>query len=201
MIPLLDNGEVDVDVLANQVDWSHLSAFEGVLLTFEDIDWDKLTQEVRECPNLAKLTWNNNDNLLRIAAHDNQPELVDLLIDCGADVNLNREDGTPVYCSVWGGNVEILKALVCVDGVVDGRFEHGWSPLHLASYKGYSDITKVLLEAGADTDLQDNNERTPLDLSVQRRYVDIARLLVEQDAKYTKSQTQKFIDSGGLHRE
>jgi ankyrin repeat protein len=199
-IPLLDDGRVDIDALSALVDWSQLSAFESTLLTFQDRDWKGLIREVTENPTLATLVWNDGENLLKIAAHDEQVELANLLVKCGADVNCEGGLGTPVYCAVWSGNAALVDSLISSGANVNCSCEHGWSPLHLAARNGYGDIVQRLLEACADLNATDEKGHTPLDEAAQMHHADIVKLLIDRNAKYVDSSTKKFVESLGLDR-
>jgi ankyrin repeat protein len=194
-IPLLNGGRVDTAALGAQVDWTDLSAFESLILTFEHANWAGLLKEVKGTPSLARLTWNDGENLLSTAAHDGQLELVNLLIDFGADVNSKGRFETPIYSAVWSGNPEIVGLLIKNGANVNAKCEHGRTPLHLAAAKGYADIVQQLLDANADVDSTDDSSYTALDEAAQMQHPEVTRLLIARSAKYSSSTTQAYIDS------
>lgn len=201
--PFLNNRCIDIDKLANQVDWEHLTEFESVILGGFHIDWQKLSHEVKERPELAKLSWGEeNESLLGVAAFDNQFELVKLLVESGADVNNLSKAETPIFGAVWSGNPEIVEYLIKegVGGSIDYGCEKGWSPLHRAARKGYLDIVKLLIQAGADVNSIDNEGATPLDHAADFRFSDVAIFLIKHHAKYLKPETQKYIESIELEK-
>jgi ankyrin repeat protein len=194
-IPLIKSDRVDVDALYAQVNWEQISAFELLVLTFQKPNWAKLIDELREYPALAKLTWENGENLLCIAAHDNQPELVRLLVEFGADINTSGPFGNSLWCSVWGGNPETVALLLAQGVDLNAPGEFGWSPLHLAARKGYSDIMKLLIDAGADINQTDAAGLTALDLAAGMRYPEAARMLFKRGAIGHAASTKKFVKS------
>lgn len=196
-IPLLEDGRIDIDALASDVDWSQLSAFESTLLTFQDINWERIEQEVKDNPKLAKLAWKDNETLLCLAASANQIDVARLLISCGADVNQACQKGTPIWGAVWSGNRALVDLLLSsgADASINFSCEHGWSPLHLAARKGYEDIVQQLLEANAHINPKDEVGFTPLDQAAQMHHAEIAKLLINWNAKYASSDSKKYIDS------
>ncbi|MCR9235008.1 MAG: ankyrin repeat domain-containing protein [bacterium] len=196
-IPLLDDGRIDQDTMRDQVDWSNLSAFESIILTYLDIDWNKLSREIKEHPEIAKLSWGENETLLGIAANDNQFEIVKLLVESGADINNRNKYGTPIFAAVWSGNPEIVDYLIKkgVGGTINCGCQQGWTPLHKAARKGYLDIVKLLIQAGADVNSIDNIGSTPLDHAATFGFSDVANFLIKHHAKYHKPETQIYMDS------
>ncbi|MCR9235004.1 ankyrin repeat domain-containing protein [Gimesia chilikensis] len=194
-IPLLDDGRVDIKTLRDQVDWDHVSAFQSALLTYINIDWDRISEELRANPKLAQLVWEDNQALLEVAAHDNQFEVVKLLVECGADVDILSKSGTPVFGAVWSGNPEIVKYLINrgVGESINFGCDHGWTPLHKAARKGYLDIVEILIDAGADVNSIDDADTTPLDHAADFQFSDVAKLLILHHAQFRKAETEEYI--------
>ena len=155
IISRLPTGDIDLENLRTNANWNTLTEMEKLLLTFQQWNWERLIEEVKIDPSLARLRWGYGENLLCIAAHDNQFTLTKLLLDCGADVKSVNDFGTALYCAVWGGNLDIVQLLLDKGASPSGRGEHGETPLQLAVRKGYSDIVNVLLASGADMSVID----------------------------------------------
>ncbi len=196
-VPLLENGRIDIDALGANIDWSQISAFESALLTFQDIKWEGIVDEVRETPELARFAWKDGETLLCLAAHDNQFEVVRFLINCGADVNQMCRQATPIWGAVWSGNPAIVDLLLSsgANASISVSCEHGWSPLHLAAREGYEDIVQRLLEENPDVNATDDEGFTPLDQAAQMQHAEVVRLLIDKNARYLASSSKKFIDS------
>ena len=194
-IPLLDDGRVDIETLRDQVDWNNLSAFESMLVTLLDYNWERLYGEIKEHPELAKLAWEDDRTLLGIAAHDGQFEIVKLLVESGADINHLCRCYTPIFGAVWSENPEIVKYLINrgVGESINFGCDHGWTPLHKAARKGYLDIVEILIDAGADVNSIDDADTTPLDHAADFHFSDVAKLLILHHAQFRKAETEEYI--------
>jgi ankyrin repeat protein len=123
-------------------------------------------------------------------------QIVELLRQNGADVDVRRDDGeTPLLSAASFGDLEIVQALLDykVDVNARGGFNN-WSPVHCASFGNpfsatshsgpqlLPDVARLLLEHGADVNVQDNNGATPLHVSAEVGTVEVARVLLEHGA-------------------
>lgn len=196
-IPLLDDGRVDIKTLRDQVDWDNLSAFESMLVTLLDYNWERLYGEIKEHPELAKLAWEDDRTLLGIAAHDGQFEVVKLLVESGADINHLCRCYTPIYGAVCSGNPEIVRYLIQRGVTKSLNYKCEWkenTPLQRAAYEGLIEIARLLIEAGADINSIDSKGRTPLDLAALRRRIEVVLLLVQHHARHQQPETTEYIE-------
>ncbi|MHC2066856.1 ankyrin repeat domain-containing protein [Bremerella sp. T1] len=196
-IPFDSNGNVDIDVLREKVDWQELSEVEKIILTGQELDWQLLNREVQLNADLARIKWGNGNTLLCLAAHDGQLALVELLIDAGANINANSELGTPLYCGVWSSQGEIVDRLIQEGANLNSHCDNGWTPLHLACRNGYEKIAESLIRAGAKINAKDSSGRTPLDEAAQQEYAEVARLVVAHGGAGTAETTSKYVTSLG----
>ncbi|BDG76405.1 ankyrin repeat domain-containing protein [Wolbachia pipientis] len=91
--------------------------------------------------------------LLTIAAENGYTNIVNVLLEKGADVNRkNWYDMTPLHLAAGNGHVDIVNLLLEKEVVVDERDHSGNTVLHLAAKNGHVDVVKVLLEKGANVD-------------------------------------------------
>jgi ankyrin repeat protein len=83
-------------------------------------------------------------------------EIVRILLDKGANVNVPRKDGiTPLHLASNQGSVEIVKLLLDKGAKVDVKGgKNSITPLMLASMNGHTEVVKLLLERGADPRLK-----------------------------------------------
>ncbi|KAH0551922.1 hypothetical protein KQX54_003045 [Cotesia glomerata] len=145
-----------------------------------------LNLAVSSGPNLAilKLLLGNNANAnqscgkcyspLVKAIHDHQEEIVKVLLEAGADVNLRCNDAddeiTPLHMAVKQNQTEIVRILLAknanINSVTTYRRE---TVLHSAIqvFVGPK-VVKCVLNAGIDVNLVDCNNRTVLELAVTK---------------------------------
>lgn len=101
-----------------------------------------------------------DDTPLAIAVCAGRIDIVELLIDGGADVKVKDESGWSLlhvaatqYDEPGQSRtpaVEMMKLLVAHGASVKARDEEELTPLHCAAYKGHEDVVAFLLARGAD---------------------------------------------------
>ncbi|MCJ1262547.1 hypothetical protein MMC22_002417 [Lobaria immixta] len=149
-----------------------------VLKTFPDIDWNKKTS--------------TRETSLQIAANKGHVEIVKLLLNAGAGVNIENFFGeTALHYAPSQGNLETLKLLLDAkaDISIQGRYEQ--TALDTAAAKGYLEIVKLLLNARADVNIRDRWQNTPLHQAVSQGHVEVVKLLLSARANVN------IQDSGG----
>ena len=114
-----------------------------------------------------------------------QPDIMQLLLDRGADVQRSAGFWFPLHHAVHTGSPEIVQMLLDRNTEVDVRDDQGWTPLITASYCGSVDLVQLLLDHGADPHARDNSGLTALDFSGGVR---VSRMLI----KLNVSQTEAF---------
>ncbi len=91
-------------------------------------------------------------NILILAADIGHSEVVNLLLERGADINstANTLGGGPLMTAAEKGRLEVVKLLLAKGADVNEGGRMGFTPLMAASEKGQLDIVKELLDKGAD---------------------------------------------------
>lgn len=105
------------------------------------------------------------DTLLALAAVLNNAELVQDMLNCGA--NLNEKDwvgNTPLHYAVIQENKEMISLLIEKGAKVDEQNNLGRTPLYLAVDWGEIEVIKTLLAFNPNLDLKDHYGRTARDL-------------------------------------
>jgi len=129
---------------------------------------------------------NNGFTILMLTARQNNPEIIKLLLDAGADMNaVSGEatfDGKYTALALAAGNnqVENIKLLLAAGAKVNVKDLRQNTPLHYAANN--EEMTKMLLAAGADVNAKGEDENTPLMMAAKAGNVKVAKLLLEAGA-------------------
>ena len=130
---------------------------------------------------------------LMSASMDGCTEAVELLLEAGANPNLQSKTSTmkgimsdlPDYILL---QPQVKSLLLPNDSLLKGSSMYGWTALMFASLNGHLDIVQILLQAKAITDLQTEAGDTALLLAATKGHSDIVQLL-ECGANPNKSNT------------
>ena len=127
---------------------------------------------------------------LHYAVVMNERQIVKVLLDAGADVNLVDEWGkTPLHEAAFGTvrvkqpDAEIPLMLIGAGADVNARTDSNNTPLHIAAYAGHNSVAQALLRHGADVHA---GPVTPLALTgwSSREDDPVERLLMKHGAKF-----------------
>ncbi len=132
-------------------------------------------------PNAACGDW----NALCYAAMKNDPQIVRLLLDSGADAGARaRKDApTALHYAALNGDLEVARLLVDRGADVDavmGRgfsltFNAGMTPLDVAAYNGQPEVLKLLLARGAKVKMKELRGKNPWGISCDEACMAIIR--------------------------
>lgn len=119
---------------------------------------------------------------LHLAAFFGHPDVVDLLIDRGAGIDMlsTSMGNTPLQAATANGQAGVVKRLIERDADIDYvTAQGGYTALHGAANGGYPEIAEMLLDAGADPSVTTDDGRTARDLAAARNHDDIVALIDE----------------------
>jgi ankyrin repeat protein len=120
------------------------------------------------------------ETALMWAAAENQPAIVKLLIDRGAEIDARSS------------TITFPKDRFGLEGVLTILPHGNWTPLMYAGRDGGVDAVPVLVKAGADVNAVDPDGTTPLMLAIMNSHYDTANALLENGAD------PNIIDKAGM---
>ena len=153
---LKGNNSIDVDK-----DWAmlHVACHLGLELWVADILKSRTTRLLRR--RLCNEQDKTGRTPLYCAAAQGYPELVEYLLDVGADASIKNHEGHgPAQVAASRGRGAVLEALFKHDPML---LQHniqdcnGWSLLHRAANQGHTEVVRLLLERGANPDQVDQD--------------------------------------------
>jgi ankyrin repeat protein len=114
-----------------------------------------------------------NDTALHWASFKGHKEIVELLLNAGADVNkLNKHGHTALLDASWNGKTSIVKLLLKANANADIQNTNGYTALTVAIENNHYDIIKILLEYGVSVKNINKYDINPL-----KKHKDIYNLL------------------------
>lgn len=129
---------------------------------------------------------------LHIAAFTGYRDIVELLLQFGAAIDVLHDDETPLYNAVCHRHVDVVRALCSnfynrnvfpMPNRVSMKIKcKGMTALYKAAYTGQTEIARILLRNGADVDDGHNDGTTPLHAAARKGHGDIVRILLDYKA-------------------
>lgn len=120
-------------------------------LAFEAIeakDDVKLEALLKQHPSLAKASGTNGNQLLHFAVNHDNPRLVALLLEAGADPDAANDKGsTPLTQAAYRGKTQTIELLLAEGASVDAEaYGDGGTPLAFALFWGHKEAAEKLAE-------------------------------------------------------
>lgn len=125
----------------------------------------------------------NQDAPLVIAAYKGYTDILQLLLEAGADVKAVDPGmkATALHAAAYAGRTEAAKLLIQYHIDIDKQGPYnGYTALHDAIWQGHEAIAKVLIDAGADLTLKSHAGETPLAFAKSRHLGAIATLIEQR---------------------
>ena len=128
---------------------------------------------------------NSGKTSLHRAVISNQPQIVELLIKYGFNINAKCNHGcTPLHYAVSIGTEIILKILLENGADIDAKTLHlELTPLMGAIMDNRLSIAKVLIEHGASLKKRNIDGMSPLEIALQQKKFDIALMIPHCESK------------------
>ena len=115
---------------------------------------------------------------LIIAVYNNQPNVVEFLLQHGARTETHDQVGNTALMGVcFRGYKEIVSMLLDAGVDVDQRNHQGATALTFAATFGHLEIAEMLLKKGADINARDVRGKSPLDHAIIQENEPMIRLI------------------------
>ncbi len=167
-----------------------------------------LSTEILDLDRMSDKCGRENKTILHYAIKKRSAEMVEFLIDHGADVNsLTEYSGlTPLHIASKQGSLEIVQLLIDEGATIDSKADDS-TPLYFASEGGHLEIVRLLVLEDADVYAQGGrNNVAPIHIASRRGYLEIVKFFigigVDVNLKTTfGSSTPLWCASNGEHIE
>lgn len=115
---------------------------------------------------------------MEIAVRKGSAAALQLLIDAGADTQMNYEDGTLLHVAAARGHMAVAKLLVeKYPHMLASEDDRRNTPLHIAAHAGYAEMVTFLIDCGANPALKNSENRTALYMAQKQSHPDVVDIL------------------------
>ncbi|MCR8848754.1 ankyrin repeat domain-containing protein [Rossellomorea sp. SC111] len=140
-------------------------------------------QTLRNDTNLCNAENEQGLTALGVASHFDQKEIVELLLNFGADINSVSNSKVPyipsntaLHAGIAGkASKELVEFLLNQGANVNQSDSSGHTPLHIAAFDGSSEIVSLLLAFGNGRVIQSEDIQSPLEIATERNNKDFLR--------------------------
>lgn len=114
----------------------------------------------------------------------NKPEIYNLFLDGGIDINSKDDLGTPLLnIAVRYDNLELVNRLISMSADINCvSDDRGYTPIMDAVWRGNKEITELLIKKGADLNTINKEGQNNLVLAVGANKIEICELLAKNGA-------------------
>eukprot|EP01137_Pigoraptor_chileana_P011404 Opistho-2@62224 len=131
----------------------------------------------------AKETTKGRSAIHAAVNYSRSSELIDLLLNRGADVNANdNRRWTALHFASVYGHIDVVTLLLDRGADVNAVTTSRSSALHIASRNDCTGVVALLLDRGADMNAVDCKGLTALQIASQKNHVDVVALLLNRGA-------------------
>jgi uncharacterized protein len=119
---------------------------------------------------------------LEVAAMDDRPEVVRVLLSKGAKIRQEPQRMTPPEIAASSGYMDVVMVFLDSGYNVNTRQSLGYTLLHVAAQEGRHKFIATLVKKGADVNARDDSGATPLFHAVGTNYADAVKVLLDAGA-------------------
>jgi ankyrin repeat protein len=148
---------------------------------------DHVTQALDHAETLVNAKADNGLSAVLVAAYYNEPQIAQLLVQRGAELNIFEAAAVGALDRVEGW-------IVAQPELINAYAPDGFQPIGLAAFFGHLAVVELLLRVGAEVDSPSKNPMhvRPLHSAIANRRTAIARLLIEHGADVNSTQADDF---------
>ncbi|KAK1463914.1 hypothetical protein CMEL01_12675 [Colletotrichum melonis] len=130
----------------------------------------------------------NEHTALTYAISTACPDIAEVLIGAGADVNLPSSKGNfPLLAAASAGDLRTMKLLLSRGANFDATGSEGYLPMHMAAHKNRVEVLQLLFKAGSQIDPTTEHGETPLTIAMHLGCFEAAQFLIEVGAEVDHS--------------
>ena len=134
--------------------------------------------------------------LLHKAVVKGHVEVVKMLIEAGANLDLSGGSTSPLLQAANEGQIDIVKLLIDAGANINIIYRFGGTPLHYAINKGHVEVAKMLIEAGANVNIQNSQYHSPLYEAARENQVEVVEMLIAAGAQIDNLEGEVFNYQG-----
>jgi ankyrin repeat protein len=148
---------------------------------------DQVTHALDQDAALINARADNGLSAVLVAAYYNEPQIAQLLVQRGAELNIFE-------AATVGALDRVEGWIVAQPDLINAHAPDGFQPIGLAAFFGHQAVVELLLRVGADVDVPSQNPMhvRPLHSAIAHRRTAIAKLLIEHGADVNSTQTDDF---------
>ena len=139
------------------------------------------TDTVRYLAGLPDVDLNQQGTALHVAVKRNHAEVVEVLIDAGADIETMNDEGfSPLHMACISEALTTVQVLVKAGADVSATEARRATCLIIAACLGHTDIVRYLVGVPeVDLDHEDSKKATALHYAVKRKHADVVEVLID----------------------
>lgn len=129
--------------------------------------------------NVNDVNGDEQTSLLHIAILNEHTDIAKMLIEFGANINIQDSGGlTPLHIAAFNGDRDLVSLLLDHKVNINCCCDEMWTPLHYAAAVDNAEIIHVLVKAGAKIEYLDKENNTPLHVAVKNGCVAAVKCLL-----------------------
>mmetsp|Transcript_2786 Transcript_2786/g.10173 ORF Transcript_2786/g.10173 Transcript_2786/m.10173 type:complete len:355 (-) Transcript_2786:850-1914(-) len=158
-----------------------LSLYHAAAYGFEEQVAKKIKEAGPEKEAFVRTVDENGHTALHYASRNGRVEVMQMLIEAGAEVNTAGTSATlmfPIHWACSTGMVKAVHLLLSHDAALEQTDSNGATPLIMACQNGHAGLAIYLIKRGADVNKRDKEGDTALSWAAYHGLVELITLLV-----------------------